>query len=99
MILEPCTSSGEKSASALISSHPGLLMAIDLLPPASGAATLVIYDNNAASASGTVLFECSVSSGTASSSINMSMARYSGKGLYAVLTGTTTYVVGYTVGG
>jgi len=74
-------------------------MAIDLLPPNSGAATLVIYDNNTANASGTILFEGACQAGTASSSVNMSMARYVTKGIYAVLTGTTTYVVGYTVGG
>ncbi len=100
MILEPCTSSDEQSSSKLVSVRPSTLCGIDLLPPASGTAKLKIYDNNVASTSGaTVLFECSVDTGEASSSFNASIARLAKKGIYAVLTGTTTYVIGYVVVG
>lgn len=101
MILEPCTSSGLQVASAAISTHPGLLCAIDLMPPSTGSAVLKIYDNPT-SAAGTILFECSIAAGVGSQSVNMSMARYVGKGIYASLTNASadaTYVVGYTVVG
>ena len=101
MILEPCTSSGIQTASAAISTRPGTLCSIDLMPPSVGTSVLKIYDNPSA-ASGTILFECAVSAGVGSQSINMSMARYVGNGIYASLVdaqGDATYVVGYTVGG
>ncbi len=101
MILEPCTSSGEKTASAAISTHPGLLMAVDLIPPSVGTAVLKIYDNPSA-ASGTIIFECATTAGVASQSFSFNMARYAGTGIYASLVdaqGDASYVVGYVVSG
>lgn len=94
MIIEPCITSGEKSASAVICAAPALLVAIDLLPPSEGSATLKIYDN-ASAASGTIIFEATVASGGSSITTNLTMPRLAIKGLYASLTGTTTYIVGF----
>lgn len=92
------TSSGEKSADAQISTLPGFLLGVDLQPPASGAATLVIYDSENSTTSGkTVLFECTVPTGVAS--INFQELNIvANRGIYADLTGTTTYVVRFAPG-
>ena len=94
MILEPCTSSGEKSGSAVILANPGYLCSIDILPPASGNASLKIYDN-ASAASGTILWEGQVQTGGNSLHMQFGQAVYAAKGIYASLTGTTTIVVRY----
>jgi hypothetical protein len=93
MIPEPCKSSGEKSASAVIFAAPALLTSIDILPPASGNAVLKIYDNPSA-ASGTLLWEGQVQTAGTSLTVDLSIPVWAGTGIYASLSGTaTTYVV------
>lgn len=95
MILTPVTVSGSLSASQAISTLPGRLMSITLMPPATGTATLVLYDN-ASAASGTILDMVYVSAtSTQSININCVVGKAYQKGLYASLTGTTSFNVGY----
>lgn len=95
MILEPSTSSGAQTADGVIYAAPAILQSIDLMPPASGVATLKIYDHPSA-ASGTLLATLEVAAGANSQSIHMTTARRALRGLYADLTGTTTFVVGFS---
>ena len=94
MILEPATVSGEKSASAVIYAAPAALIGIDLLPPSSGIATLKIYDHPSA-ASGTIVAELVVAAGMNAQSVHLAVSRRALTGLYASLTGTTTYIVAF----
>lgn len=95
MILEPATSSGAKTADAVIYAAPAILQFIDIMPPAAGVATLKIYDHPSA-ASGTLLATVEVAAGMNSVSVNLTTARRALTGLYADLTGTTTYIVGFS---
>ncbi len=98
MILEPYTMSGEKSTSGVILNCSGLLMAVDLLPPDTGTAVLKIYDHPSA-ASGKIVFEAKIASGTSTTSLSLPMARYINNGIYAELTdssNTARYNVGYS---
>lgn len=95
MILEPSSVSGEKNASAVIYAAPAILQSIDLLPPATGVATLKIYDHPS-TASGTIIAELVVAAGQNSASIHLATARRAVTGLYASLSGTTTFVVGFS---
>lgn len=100
MLFEPYIMSGEKSASAVISDRPGLLMGIDFLPPSSGAAVLKIYDSATATTSGkTIIFEASIAAGTSTNSLSLPMARFVTQGIYAVLTdgsASALFNVGYS---
>ncbi len=100
MLLEPYVMSGEKTASAVISDRPGLLMGIDFLPPSSGTAILKIYDSASATTSGkTIIFEALIAAGTSTSSLSLPMARFVSQGIYAVLTDGSTsalFNVGYS---
>ncbi len=91
----PATSSGSKSADAAILTQPGRLLCIDLNPPAASDATLVIYDN-ASAASGTVLMTVTATAGQGS--VHIETDRICNNGIYVDVTGTTTYVIGYSVG-
>lgn len=100
MILSPSTSSGLLTATALITTIPGRLHAIDVVAGTAGTTLLKVYDNNTSSTSGaTLLLECFLTaSATQSLHINSTVGRAYQKGLYAVLSATTTdssYVVGY----
>jgi hypothetical protein len=97
MIIQPSTSSGSLGATALIMSIPCRLCSIDILPPATGTASLIVYDNNTSSStSALVLCQIYISaSSTQSVNFDLSTPRAANKGLYAVLTGTTTYNLGY----
>jgi hypothetical protein len=95
----PSTSSGSKSASAVITSLPGRLDGIDIQPPAANTATLIIYDSATATTSGkTVLRSITIPAGGAS--VNLTdLCIIANEGIYAVLAGdATTYVVLFSVG-
>lgn len=95
----PSTSSGLQSATALISSNIGRLHAIQVITDGTNAATLVVYDNNAASATGTVLAKIKVSgAGLYETLVMQDAGQVVNKGLYCVLTGTgAEYIVHYGV--
>lgn len=90
-------SSGTKSASGVILGAGGYLCSIDIDPPASGSATLIIYDNPSA-ASGTVLSRMTVQAGQNSINVNLNAPQIANSGIYAALTGTTNFVIGFQRG-
>lgn len=91
----PATSSGEKSISAAITSRPSMIHGFDILPPSIGLATLKIYDGT--SASGTIIAEITVAAGQNAISMSYVIPRLCNTALYASLSGTTTYVIGYSL--
>lgn len=91
------TSSGEKSASAQIIVIGGYLHGFELNPPATGTATLKIYDS---SSSGTtfLIATAATAAGLASIYVEFPAPRTANSGIYAVLTGVTTYSIGFSLG-
>ena len=96
MILEPCTMSGNKTASTAIWARPGILGVIDLGAPTTGVVTLKIYDNPTA-ASGTVLARIDLPAGVTSVN-NLQVGRQALTGLYAELSGTYTGTINFNIG-
>lgn len=91
------TSSGEQSATAQITTVGGHLHGFELNPPASGAATLKIYDSKSAGTS-LLLSTATTASGLPSIYVEFPSPRTANSGIYAVLSGTTTYSIGYSIG-
>lgn len=91
------SSSGEKSATAQIVIIGSYLCGFELNPPASGLATLKIYDSNAAGTS-FLLATATTAAGLASIYVEFPNPRTANSGIYAVLSGTTTYSVGFSLG-
>ncbi|GAC1501941.1 MAG: hypothetical protein NVS1B10_06440 [Candidatus Saccharimonadales bacterium] len=91
------TSSGELSASSQITTTGGYLHGFELNPPASGQATLKIYDSNAAGTT-KLISTATTAAGLASVYVEFPAPRTANSGIYAVLTGTTTYAIGYSLG-
>lgn len=91
------SSSGEKSATAQITSTGGFLHGVELNPPASGLATLKIYDSNAAGTN-SLITTATTAAGLSSIYIEFPNPRACNSGVYAVLSGTTTYVIGFSLG-
>lgn len=91
------TSSGVKSATAQIIATGGYLHGFELNPPSTGYATLNIYDSNNAG-TGFLLTTASVAAGQNSIYCEFPTLRTANSGIYAVLTGTTTYSVGFSLG-
>lgn len=94
----PQTSSGEQTGNAQISSNRAHLLGIELNPPATGLATLKIYDSENSTTSGKALvLSLTVAAGQSTLFITFPSGRSANRGLYAVLTGTTSYLVGYNL--
>lgn len=55
MFINYSTSSGLQSATTQLTSMPGALLGVDLMPPNAGYATLTVYDSNNANAGGSDL--------------------------------------------
>lgn len=89
----PLTTSGALTASAQIDTGTGFVFGFDLLPPASGTAILRLYDGP--DASGRLITTAEVGSKGNSVHVNFSHSRPFKNGLYAQLTGQTTYVVAF----
>lgn len=90
-----CTSSGLKSASAVISNRPCLIHGFTLLQ-ASAAATLIIYDN-ATTNSGTVIEQVNNNTNTSTVSVKLNHPVECSNGAYAAVTGTgANYIVHYS---
>jgi len=93
------TSSGEKSASSIIQVLGGYLHGFELNPPQSGQATLKIYDSNEASTTNKLLLTTvTCTAGLNSVYVEFPTPRAVNVGIYAVLTGNTTYTVAYSLG-
>lgn len=91
------STSGEKSSTAQITLIGGHLHGFELNPPSSGLATLKIYDSNAAGTS-KLVSTATTAAGLPSIYVEFPYARACNSGIYAVLTGTTTYVIGFSLG-
>lgn len=91
------TSSGERSATVQITTTGGYLHSLQINPPSSGYATLKVYDSNNA---GTTLLIATVAVSAGLNSIYLSLPhpQTANNGIYAVLTGTTTYTIGFSLG-
>ena len=99
-MLEPYIMGGEKSTSTQITTRPGIILAVDILPPDAGIAVLKIYDSNSASTAEKIIFEAATPAGTSSTNFVLTAGRFVGKGIYAVLTdasSTCKFNVGYSV--
>lgn len=95
------TSSGEKSATAQVTTTGGFLHGFELNPPATGIGTLKIYDSRAASTS-LLISTATVAAGLPSVYVEFPHGRAANSGIYAVLSNTTadlsTYVIGFSLG-
>lgn len=91
------TSSGELSATQQVTTIGGHLHGFELNPPATGLATLKIYDSKAAGTS-LLLSTATTAAGLPSIYVEFPSPRTANSGIYAVLTGTTTYSVGFSLG-
>lgn len=92
------TTSGILSATTQIQSTEGQLTGIDLVPPATGTVTLTIYDSIGGTSAATAIASLQVNSLANSITTHYSIPRAFNKGCYAVLTGTTSFIVLYTIG-
>lgn len=90
------TSSGEKSATAQINTIGGYLHGFELNPPETGYATLKVYDSKSSGTS-MLLATASCAAGMNSIYVEFPYPRACNSGIYAVLTGTTTYTVGFSL--
>ena len=89
----PLTTSGALTASKQIDTGTGFVFGFDLLPPASGTATLKLYDGT--DNTGRLISAAEVSSKGNSVHVNFSHSRPFQQGLYADLVGATSYVVAF----
>lgn len=90
------TSSGEKTASAQIYAAPSYLHNFEVNPPAIGLATVKIYDGT--DSTGTMIASITVAAGQNSVVVDYKTARIANRGIYAALSGTTSYIVGFSPG-
>lgn len=58
------TSSGQQTATAQLTTAPGSIAGIDLMPPNAGYAILTIYDSNSSSTSALIVTQLYVDAGT-----------------------------------
>lgn len=91
------SSSGEKSATAQITNTGGFLHGLELNPPSSGLATLKVYDSATAGTT-KLITTATTAAGLSSIYIEFPGPRACNSGIYAVLTGTTTYSIGFSLG-
>ena len=91
------TSSGEKSATAQVTLIGGYLHGFELNPPDSGLATLKVYDSKSGG-TGLLIATATTAAGLPSIYVEFPHPRAANSGIYAVLVGTTTYIIGYSLG-
>lgn len=87
MILQPTTSSGNKTASVAIYAGPGRLRGANLFGDGTNSCTLTIYDN-ASAASGTVLAKLQLQAAGNVDELDGSYSIVATKGIYASLSGS-----------
>lgn len=97
----PVTSSGSKTTSVQITTRTSLLGGMDMISPATGTATLVIYDsNNSTTAGKLILAEFEIDAGMPSCNHEYTNFVTANNGLYAQLTdgsGTASFIVRFAV--
>ncbi len=91
------TSSGELSSSTQITVIGGYLHGFELNPPGTGIATLKIYDSDTGGTN-LLISTATTAYGLSSVYVEFPHPRVANKGIYAVLSGTTTYSIGYSLG-
>lgn len=91
------SSSGELSATQQVTTIGAYLCGFELNPPSSGVATLKVYDSSSAGTT-KLLSTATTASGLPSIYVEFPNPRVANSGIYAVLTGTTTYVIGFSLG-
>lgn len=101
-MIGPQTTSDEKTTSAQICVRTGYFHSFELNPPSIGLATLKIYDSEDSSLSGKkILAQGICAAGQNSIFLSYMVPRVALRGIYAsltVTTGTTAFVVGYSLG-
>lgn len=91
------TTSDEQSASATIYAAQSHFHSLELLPPTSGYATLKVYDSENDTLTGKrMIAEATVSAGMNSIYLALPAPRVCNRGVRAELTGTTTYIIGFS---
>lgn len=103
MFVNYSTSSGQKTATAQIWTSTGSLSGVDLTPPASGQASLLIYDSeNSNLTNKVILAELLVDAGTVGINHEFYAPVGVNRGIYCVLTQTMgtdcRYYVRYSAG-
>lgn len=91
------SSSGELSATTQVTSTGGFLHGLELNPPSAGTATLKVYDSSVAGVT-KLITTATTAAGLSSIYIEFPNPRACNSGIYVVLTGTTTYSIGYSLG-
>lgn len=95
----PASSSGELSASSIVMNMTGYLHGVELNPPSVGLATVKVWDSPTTSTVGKrLLTTMTCAAGQNALFLTFLMPRIANSGIYCELTGTTTYVVGYSLG-
>lgn len=93
------TSSGIRAGSAQITSISGAVCGVDLKAPTTGQVTLTLYDSNTSDVTGKeVLAEIHMDAGLAGVNHEFAAPIIVNHGIYALLTGTSTYLIRYLVG-
>ena len=100
MSRNPSTSSGLKSASAVIMAIPGTLNGLQVIGDGTNAATVTIYDSSTASTSGLVLAKIVVDAGATYEELVIAESGIvANNGIYAVVSGTgAEYIVQFAPG-
>lgn len=93
-MIGPATTTGELSASSQAWARPGYLHGVEFNPPVSGQATLKLYDGT--SSAGKLLTTLTSASGETSISVQFVVPRVVNFGIYASLSGISTYVVAFS---
>ncbi len=98
-MIGPATPSDELSASSNVTTRSSFLHGFEINPPAIGVATLKIYDSeNSTLTNKKLMATATVAAGQNSIYLSFIMPRVANRGIRAVITGTTTFVVGYSLG-
>lgn len=98
-MIGPATTSDEQSASANITVRSSFLHGFEVNPPDTGIATIKIYDSeNSTLTAKKIMATATVAAGQNSIYVTFPAPRVANRGIRAVLTGTTTYTVGYSLG-
>lgn len=94
------TSSGKKSAAAQIASGPCHFLGVDVMPPSTGQAVLVVYDSVDSNVSGKlVIAEAHVDAGMPTLNHEYNRPVIANYGIYCTFTGTgAEYIIRFGLG-
>lgn len=94
------TSSGKKSTNTQVLAIGGTLLGLDVLPPTTGQAVLIVYDSeNSDTTNKLILAEAHVDAGMPTLNHEFVRPVVANRGLYCTLTGTgAEYIIRFTAG-